>query len=185
VQDAVNDCSVPAHQMTKEYNDAVKRALKPNGAYLLTIIDAVSYGKLWRSAMATLRESFPAENVVLVVAELVPDAGTEAARTWDETRRVMVIYASDKPLDLEAVRAALVAQVPAREEPRATSGFLALAESVGVTVPPYRYEPRLYSNVVPAENLKPHLDADRGVILTDQFCPIDNMMAEVFRQRKK
>jgi MFS family permease len=185
VQDAVNDFSVPSHLMTKEYNDAVKRALKPNGAYLLTIIDAVAYGKLWRSAMATLRETFPAENVVLVVAETVPDAGAAGAKDWADTRRVMVIYASDKPLDLNAARAALLAQVPAEEKPRTAFGFLALAESVGVVLPPVRREPAFFSHVVPAANLKPYLDADPGVILTDQFCPTDNMMAEVFRQRKK
>ena len=37
VQDAVNDLSVPAHLMTKEYNDAVRAVLKPqSGVYLLT-----------------------------------------------------------------------------------------------------------------------------------------------------
>lgn len=184
VQDAVNDLSVPAHLMTKEYNDAVKRALKPDGAYLLTIIDAVSYGKLWRSAMATLKQTFPAENVVLIASVPIPEAGTKAGTEWDDNRQVMVIYASDKPVDMAALRAAQpLIRVPRESEE--LSGFLGLVAGVGVALPPREREPHIFTHPVPAERLKPFLDADPGVVLTDQFCPIDNMMAEVFRQRKK
>ena len=41
IQDAVNDLSVPSHLLTKEYNDAVKLTLKPDGVYLLTVIDSI------------------------------------------------------------------------------------------------------------------------------------------------
>ena len=58
MQDAVNDLSVPGHLMTKEYNDAVKATLTPDGAYLLTLIDSLRDGLLWRAAMHTMRESF-------------------------------------------------------------------------------------------------------------------------------
>ena len=74
IQDAVNDLSVPAHLMTKEYNDAIKVALKKDGIYLLTIIDSLEYGKLWKAAMATLEKSF--SHVVLLTASNVPDADT-------------------------------------------------------------------------------------------------------------
>lgn len=184
VQDAVNDLSVPAHLMTKEYNDAVKRTLKPGGAYLLTIIDTVSYGKLWRSAMATLKQSFPAENVMLIASVPVPAAGASGAKDWEDNRQVMVIYASDKPVDFAALRAAQPLVVAPRD-PDELVGFVGLAGGVGVALPPHEREPHIYTHVVPAERLKPFFDADPGAVLTDQFCPIDNLMAEVFRQRKK
>ena len=102
IQDAVNDLSVPAHLMTKEYNDAVKAALKPGGAYLLTIIDSVGHGKLWKAAMATLAETFPAKNIVLL---RVPKKGE--SENWYESREVLVIYASDKPFSLSALQRSL------------------------------------------------------------------------------
>jgi predicted membrane-bound spermidine synthase len=94
IQDAVNDLSVPYHLMTKEYNDAVKATLAPNGAYLLTLIDSIEYGDLWRAAVHTMRESFP--YVVLLDPEgfVHPD--------W---RHVFIVYGSDRPIDLAEVRA--------------------------------------------------------------------------------
>src|ERR1700745_643674 len=71
-QDAVNDLSVPAHLLTKEYNDAVKATLKPDGVYLLTVIDSLSEGRRWRSAMRTLKETFP--YVAVLASEEVPSA---------------------------------------------------------------------------------------------------------------
>ena len=114
VQDAVNDLSVPAHLLTKEYNDAIKLTLRPDGVYLLTVIDSIKFGRLWRSAMRTLRESFG--HVELVSSTEVPavthppDAREEEIRAWrresryfDENRQVLVIYASDRPLDVARV----------------------------------------------------------------------------------
>lgn len=183
IQDAVNDLSVPAHLMTKEYNDAVRAALKPGGAYLLTIIDTVSYGKLWKAAMATLARTFPAENVVLVSSREVPEAGTGTGAHWDGTRQVLVIYASDRPFDAAALRRAVAAQT-AREPDPPPAGFLALAGGLGA-VPPPAPEVYLFANAVPAARLKPFTDREPGVVLTDQFCPIDNLMAEVFRKRNE
>ncbi|HEX3148086.1 MAG TPA: fused MFS/spermidine synthase, partial [Gemmataceae bacterium] len=56
IQDAVNDLSVPYHLMTKEYNDAVKKTLTKDGAYLLTLIDSIQDGELWRAAVHTMRK---------------------------------------------------------------------------------------------------------------------------------
>ena len=194
IQDAVNDLSVPAHLMTKEYNDAVKASLKPGGAYLLTIIDSIAYGKLWKAAMATLTKTFPAENVVLLTAEEPEPAGTPAGTAWDRTRRVLVIYASDKPFNLDAVRDAVVNQASFERRMKWTGASVAIGASglqpdeddgpppkLGIA----RYLHTVYTIEVPAARLKPYTDREPGVILTDQFCPIDNLMAEVFRQRYK
>jgi spermidine synthase len=96
VQDAVNDLSVPYHIMTKEYNDAVKRLLTPDGVYLLTVIDEFGDGRLWRSAVRTMRETFPHVALLATNEEVwAPDA-----------QEVYVIYGSGRPFDRSALEAA-------------------------------------------------------------------------------
>ena len=161
VQDAVNDLSVPAHLLTKEYNDAVNRDLKPNGVYLLTVIDSVEFGRLWRSAMRTLRETFA--HVALLTPAAPPDKAADPAEwtRWAEPRQVYVIYAADHPIDPAAMQAAVARQTAAGGE-AAT----------------------IRTHVIPDADLKDTLDRDPGVILTDQYAPVDNLMAEVFRRRR-
>jgi MFS family permease len=194
IQDAVNDLSVPAHLMTKEYNDAVKAALKPNGVYLLTIIDSIEYGKLWKAAMATLAKSFPPENIVLLSAEYVPPAGTKDSDEWNRRRRVMVIYASEKPFNIDDLRDAEVNQSPLRSKFKLVTASVALGASQSqpedTEGPPprmgiARYLPLTHTVQVPDARLKTFTAIEPGLVLTDQYCPIDNLMAEVFRQRYK
>jgi predicted membrane-bound spermidine synthase len=165
VQDAVNDLSVPAHLLTKEYNDEVKASLKPaDGVYLLTVIDSLEHGRLWKSAMRTLGETFK-HVALLTPTEPPPDAAegdreaAERVKRWGAGRQVLVIYASDRPLDPAAMRAAVgkqLGQTPA---------------------------PPLRTHEIPMTRLLPFLSADPGVLLTDQYAPVDNLMAEVFRRR--
>jgi hypothetical protein len=189
IQDAVNDLSVPAHLMTKEYNDAVKRVLRPNGAYLLTIIDSVEHGKVWRAAMATLRLSFP--HVHLLASSEPPAAERptdpkasaeydERLAYWSAGRQVYVIYASDKPLDLGQLRAATEAMVSRRPAvwPDVKTAALGAAAWTQPEVP-------FFTRLVPPQVLEPYLAKEPGVILTDQYAPIDNLMAEVFRRRNQ
>ncbi|MCS6865560.1 MAG: fused MFS/spermidine synthase [Gemmataceae bacterium] len=192
VQDAVNDFSVPAHLMTKEYNDAVKAALKPQGIYLLTIIDSLADGQLWKAALATLAQTFPEKNVVLLTADGVEPAGTPDGAAWERDRRVMVIYASDRPFSWEALDAAMenrsnYRQVALQMAPPEWPGS-GLAVTTRLALAAY-YEiprsPRLYTHEIPRSRVQHLLDREPGVILTDQFCPIDNLMAEVFRKRMR
>jgi hypothetical protein len=44
---------------------------------------------------------------------------------------------------------------------------------------------KVHTVLVPPGRLKPFTDREPGVILTDQFCPVDNLMAEVFRNRER
>ena len=191
IQDAVNDLSVPSHLLTKEYNDAVKRALKPNGVYLLTVIDVIEYGKLWRAAVHTLQQTYPPGNVSL----LMPGEPTAADISG---RRVWVIYASNAPVDVGFLKFATRQQL-IRLEPLAQlaatlgggSGFavpggsghaiaaLAAAPQVGDHAVPFR------TVHVPHAVIQPYLDAERPVILTDQFAPTDNLMADLFRYRRE
>jgi MFS family permease len=87
--DAVNDYAIPAHLLTRECNDAVKRALAPGGVYLVTVIDLLNDGPLWKAVFVTLRLSFAHVELLTPHGEYDP-----------ETRQVFVIYASDTPLTL-------------------------------------------------------------------------------------
>lgn len=186
IQDAVNDLSVPSHLLTKEYNDAVKKTLKPNGIYLLTVIDSIGYGKLWKAAFQTLQQTYPPENVALLTAE----------EFYLDNRQVYVIYASDRPLDLPALRAAVREQLfflePAAREATA-AGAAAIAGSPGgiphallaaVAAPAVgdRAVP-IWTQEVPRRAIQPALDTAPRIILTDQYAPVDNLMADVFRYR--
>ncbi len=137
--DAVNDLSVPAHLLTKECNDAVKRILAPGGVYLVTVIDEVAAGRLWKAVHNTLAETFP--HVALLASE--EDVGTHS-------RSVLVLYAGDRP-----------------------------------PVPPGAWAPGrpAYTTVVPAGTVAGWLAREPKLVLTDQFAPVDNLMAGVFRRR--
>jgi len=190
VQDAVNDLSVPAHLLTKEYNDAVKRSLKPDGVYLLTVIDSVKYGRLWRSAVRTLRATF--DHVELISSDNVPPSEPPPGasedelslwswrlRNFEEYRHVMVIYAADGPLDENRIRAeAFRRRGYASNEPAA-----AVSGEPAVRVIAPILDKHYYTHTIPARQLAPFLEADPGVFLTDQYAPVDNLMAEVFRYR--
>ncbi|HEX4607955.1 MAG TPA: fused MFS/spermidine synthase, partial [Urbifossiella sp.] len=189
VQDAVNDLSVPSHLMTKEYNDAVKRALKPDGVFLLTIIDSVEYGKVWRASIVTLRQTF--SHVHLLASSAPPPAerpaGAKEAEEWDSrvanwatSRQVYVIYASDKPLDLDALKRATDGAGPP-PPPVWPDVRTAVLGPAAVIFPPVPF----YTRLVPPTLLEPFLTREPGVILTDQYAPIDNLMAEVFRRRNQ
>jgi spermidine synthase len=113
IQDAVNDLSVPYHLMTKEYNDAIKATLAPGGAYLLTLIDSVEDGELWRAAVHTMRESF--SHVVLL---------DPSGFVSPKDRTVFIVYGSDEPLDLAEVKA--VAEEAYLQQGRDQSAFIHL-----------------------------------------------------------
>jgi spermidine synthase len=157
--DAVNDLAVPWHLLTKQFNEGVKRALAPDGVYLLTVIDMLEDGKLWRAAVHTLKETFPHVEVLSAYPNY---------RAKD--RQVYVIYAASRPLDLDTVRK-VVAPPDA-----------ALAAAAGPAA--YTIEP-LYTRRLPVGEPERLLALDKPIILTDQYAPTDNLMAEVFRRREK
>lgn len=182
VQDAVNDLSVPWHLLTKEYNDSVKRTLRPDGVYLLTVIDSIEYGKLWRAAMATLRQTFP--HVTLIASGRIPadrppanatekerDEWKEESERWAQSRQVYVIYAADRPLDEGKLREAV-------DRAAKVNGQAAVGGAAGAMAATSHY-----THAVPDRRLTPFLEREPGVVLTDQFAPVDNLMADVFRRR--
>jgi len=171
--DAVNDYSVPGHLLTRECNEAVKKTLKKDGVYLVTVIDLVPDGKLWKAAFHTLKESF--KHVHLTMPEgdvetarevaakrlgrpvVADDDVTIADAIHGMDRAVVVLYASDSPLDLSA----LDRTVRARTD--TASDTFVLSDALTQEL----------------------LAREKPLILTDQFCPVDNLMATVFRRSKR
>lgn len=147
IQDAVNDLSVPAHIMTREYNLAVSQTLTDDGVYLLTVIDEFAIGRLLPAAIKTMQASFPHVTVV----------GEEPL--WDRpSRAVFVIAGSKRPIDAERLDAAVKKQ---GEE--------------------------MITKFMPANRIADYLKAAdaAGVVpvLTDDFAPVDHLIAETFRRR--
>ena len=91
---------------------------------------------------------------------------------WN-TRHVLVIYASDRPLDEERIRSEVYQKLKVPQKAAVAGAAFAA------------YNAAFYTNVIPAHRLKPFLDKDPGILLTDQFAPVDNLMAEVFRYRNR
>lgn len=65
--DAFNDLSVPFHLTTVEFDKQLKNLLTPNGLVMSLVIDHVSQGKFLPSFIATMRQAFGDENVVLIL----------------------------------------------------------------------------------------------------------------------
>ena len=107
--DAVNDFAVPSHLLTYECHEAVRRSLTPDGVYLVTVIDRLERGRLWKAVVHTLRESFAHVEVLSADAEYDPSE-----------RHVYSLYASAKPLDASTLSATRV--VPHAEVERLLAG---------------------------------------------------------------
>jgi spermidine synthase len=153
VQDAVNDFSVPYHLMTTQYNELVRRALRPDGVYLLTVIDSLTDGPFLRAAVRTMRATFPEVKIL-----------SPTGNWQDRGRSVYVIagFRSKSSADESAGgaegenSAALTASSPTARLLAATS-----------------------AHVLPDERLREILaqDGPRGIVLTDGFAPVDTLMA--------
>jgi len=158
--DAVNDLSVPYHLLTKECNDAVERALAPGGVYLVTVIDDPGHGRLWTAAVHTLRRTFAHVELLTSTADWPLDG-----------QNVLVLYAADRPLDLDELRRAT------RKPPADLQA--AVASAAGAAA-----QPQWFTHRPPAADVARLLDAGPPLVLTDQYAPVDNLMAGVFRHRK-
>jgi spermidine synthase len=148
IQDAVNDLSVPAHIMTREYNAAVRKILTDDGVYLLTVIDEFGEGRLLPAAIKTMQASFP--HVALLGDRPL----------WDDTSRaVFVIAGSSRAFDFDQLRAVLKLK--------------GIESMVTQAMPPDRLAKFLTD-----------VDAKTPIpTLTDDFAPVDHLIAETFRRR--
>lgn len=151
IQDAVNDFSVPSHLMTLEYNHLIRRLLKKDGVYLLTVIDSLDSGAFVASAAKTMDRAFP-ETRLMIPKE------TEKLRD----RSVFIIASR---VDSHAPQT--VAQ---------RSGDVILTAmsdwwnqwSTAIVVPISEIHQRVRS------------DVSRAVLLTDDYAPVDQLMMRNF-----
>jgi predicted membrane-bound spermidine synthase len=72
--DAFDDFEVPYQLTTREFAQLVARRLRPNGLYLLNVVDGVHYDFL-RSELRTLRQVFPYVAVAAQPGGLPPSGG--------------------------------------------------------------------------------------------------------------
>lgn len=84
--DAFGDIAIPYHLVTREFDELVASRLKPDGIYLVNVVDGVNYDFL-RSYIHTLRQAFPYVDLVAVPGE----SGGGARATF-------VVGASKQPL---------------------------------------------------------------------------------------
>jgi len=179
VQDAVNDLSVPYHLMTKEYNDAVKATLAPGGVYLLTLIDSLEDGKLWRAAADTMRQTF--KYVYVLGSSPFRDRDGEIIKA----RGVYILYGSDEPIDAKLIEEQALKHrreltVPLRALLSQRPGeFEAIREGVDFWCKDG------WTRILDSDEMEALLRKRQPLILTDQFCPVDNLMSDVFRDRLK
>ena len=186
--DAFNDFSVPWHLTTREFNDKIKKMLTPNGVYMINIIDAyysdeqiekqaekeIQKQKVTDEAGKTaIREKFRAR--ALRFGGFV-GAWTRTARlTFGENnvylfgtddpgrgrRETFVVVASMKPLDLQEL--GLRQGDPRYYTPK------------GDLTTPKPYDKKDLDTIVDRRS--------RQIVLTDDFAPVENLLAPVAETR--
>jgi spermidine synthase len=124
--DAFGDIAIPYHLVTREFNEIVRDRLKPDGLYLVNVVDGVHYDFL-RSYVKTLMQTFPQVRLLLL----------PGVRGQQQT---FVIAASMRP------------------------------------------PPKTPTTATPAQ-LRKFLNERDAKTLTDDYVPVDQLMAPVFRQR--
>lgn len=90
--DAVNDYNVPYQLTTIEFMRKVHGLIKPDGGYLMNMIDIYDSGLLLGSLISTMEEVFP---YVYVLIEGLPIKGNE------QSRNTFVIAGLNQPLDTD------------------------------------------------------------------------------------
>ena len=183
--DAFNDFSVPWHLTTREFNDKLARMIEPDGVYMINIIDVYeSDAKAESKAITAFTKT--AKPTPGLLDELKREQKQAALGlggflgSWVETarqtfpniyvfgtdndpgsglRETFVVVASKEPLDLDTLGGR-------DDDPK----FFNADRLV---------EPRPYDPKTMAE-LKVR---SRGIILTDDFAPVENLLAPVAATR--
>ncbi|MBI4319921.1 MAG: fused MFS/spermidine synthase [Chloroflexi bacterium] len=142
--DAFNDLSLPYHLTTLEFNEKVKKALQPDGFYMVNVIDSYKKGEFMRAYINTLKLTFP----------YVYLFGLGTSWEW-EGSSTYIVLAGASALDLEDYRQFVTSN--GRSYPSDT--------------------------IMPDEQLSEYLRSGRQIILTDDYAPVDNLMAPRFVER--
>ena len=141
--DAYNDLSVPYHLTTYEYLANIRKILKPDGVYLINIIDILNKGQFLAATVETSRQVFPYVRVFAEGAEGDP-----------KLRDTFVAIASLKPLNLD-----LLGQKDK--------------------------EYCVLTHEIPETTLQGIIKNINYLVLTDDYVPVDRLVAGVIWERRR
>jgi spermidine synthase len=141
--DAFNDLSIPYHLTTVEFNRIVEQRMKPDGIYLVNVIDTFEGGEFLKAYANGLRAVFPHVYIFGRGSEFLP---------FD--RNTYVLMASRQPLNREA--------------------FAAVTADASVVD---------RTTALDEEKLNTYLKSGRALTLTDDFAPVDQLLARLFIER--
>jgi spermidine synthase len=144
--DAFNDLSIPYHLTTKEFDVELKRLLKPEGLYLVDVIDSFKRGLFIPAYIRTLEEVFGEKRVNVMTANT--DLNDMGISTY-------VVVASARDLKQE--------------------DFVESMRRLGDT--------EVKGLFFPQSLLQTYLKGRDAVILTDDYVPVDNLIAPIFEER--
>jgi spermidine synthase len=135
--DAFNHYSPPFHLTTYEFNEKVRRLMKPDGVFLANVIDIYRSGRFLGAVVNTFEKSFPHVYVL----------GTTLSYPSDEDGRdTFVVVGSGRTLPMQTM-----------------------------DWQPYT------GNVLRPEHLAALRERSDNLVLTDDFAPVDNLLAPVVR----
>lgn len=151
--DTFNDLSVPYHLTTYEFNQKIKAHLKPAGYYAVNVIDNIKIGSFLSSCLNTLSKTF-------AYVYLAP-----ADRKWAEAekRNTYVILAGNQPINLSSWGQASKKMTENKivdEKKIEDVNFLA-----------------------DSNELNNFLASAKKVLLTDDYVPVDNLLAPIFADK--
>lgn len=152
--DVFNDLSVPYHLVTSEFAAIAKARLAPGGWYAVNIIDNYEEGRFSASFIATLQDNF----AQVYLFPLSPD--------WKKRERVtLVILASDNEL--------------AGGELKNTKLPIAMKDWESMSAE----NKAKITYMVPEEEMMAYMEEKEGFVLTDDFVPVEKMLAPLFANK--
>jgi spermidine synthase len=144
IGDAFNDLSIPYHLTTREFDQGIKRLLKPNGLYLALVIDKLRGGKFMPAYTRTVMDVWPAAQVL---------SDTEP---WSSSAPSTYVVATGN----EAINPDELA----RARGQGSGG-------------------RVVTHIMPGDLMNQWLSDANAPILSDDYAPVDNLIAPVFAER--
>jgi MFS family permease len=183
--DAFNDFSVPWHMTTKEFNDKVARMLDDNGVYMINIIDVYEsddkVAEIVNRRLKAMKNPTEADKERLRREEKAhAEKYTGFLGSWVETARKtfknVEIYGTDEP--------------PGSGQ-RET--FVVVVSNADIDIkdlggrdddPKFFYQDKLFQpKPFSPEHVKAVAERSRGIILTDDYAPVDNLLGPVAATR--
>ncbi len=100
--DAVNDYSVPHQLTTREFMTNARSLIRPDGAYLMNMIDLYDSGLLLGSIISTMQEVFAHVNVFVEQQPLTFPDGTPNTQ-FRATRMTFIVAGTQQPFDVDGL----------------------------------------------------------------------------------